>query len=180
MGSETPTAALSTFTTSTTVYKEWTGTFTSTYSTQISTMYGKDAEVVEKEIEGSDGKVTIETIYYVETPITREASSTATTNVGSVSSSRISNIATVAKEKTTMVTVTSCRSHVCTETVSPAIVSTVTTNVENVVTEYTTWCPISATGSLEQTTQESMASSVLDVHSDSVSATVVSLSLIHI
>ncbi|KOG99873.1 uncharacterized protein DI49_1716 [Saccharomyces eubayanus] len=167
LGSETSTAELSTFTTSTTVYKEWTGTFTSTYSTQVSTM-------VERTSEGPDGKVTIEIIYYVETPLTREASSTATTNPSSASLPRISNIATISNERTTMVTVTSCNSHFCTETVSPAIISTVTTNVKNIVTEYTTWCPISATAALEQTTEETMTSSVFDAYSKSVSAAVAS------
>lgn len=48
---------------------------------------------------------------------------------------------------------TSCESHVCTESISPAIVSTATVTVSGVTTEYTTWCPISTTEITKQTTE---------------------------
>ncbi|CAI1577757.1 hypothetical protein SEUBUCD650_0L01750 [Saccharomyces eubayanus] len=50
--------------------------------------------------------------------------------------------ATVSEESTTLVTITSCEDHVCSETVSPALVSTATVTVNDVITQYTTWCPL--------------------------------------
>ncbi|CAI7123305.1 BAD_collapsed_G0000100.mRNA.1.CDS.1 [Saccharomyces cerevisiae] len=60
---------------------------------------------------------------------------------------------TKTSEQTTLVTVTSCESHVCTESISSAIVSTATVTVSDVTTEYTTWCPISTTEITKQTTE---------------------------
>ncbi|CAI4240518.1 AIC_G0000770.mRNA.1.CDS.1 [Saccharomyces cerevisiae] len=60
---------------------------------------------------------------------------------------------TKTSEQTTLVTVTSCESHVCTESISSAIVSTATVIVSGVTTEYTTWCPISTTEITKQTTE---------------------------
>ncbi|CAD6466768.1 CBK_G0000060.mRNA.1.CDS.1 [Saccharomyces cerevisiae] len=60
---------------------------------------------------------------------------------------------TKTSEQTTLVTVTSCESHVCTESISSAIVSTATVTVSGATTEYTTWCPISATEITKQTTE---------------------------
>ncbi|CAI4234037.1 BDN_1c_G0000070.mRNA.1.CDS.1 [Saccharomyces cerevisiae] len=60
---------------------------------------------------------------------------------------------TKTSEQTTLVTVTSCESHVCTESISSAIVSTATVTVSGVTTEYTTWCPISTTEITKQTTE---------------------------
>ncbi|CAI4237827.1 ADQ_G0000060.mRNA.1.CDS.1 [Saccharomyces cerevisiae] len=60
---------------------------------------------------------------------------------------------TKTSEQTTLVTVTSCESHVCTEPISSAIVSTATVTVSGVTTEYTTWCPISTTEITKQTTE---------------------------
>nr|CAA88216.1 unknown [Saccharomyces cerevisiae]CAI6411235.1 CBM_HP1_G0008360.mRNA.1.CDS.1 [Saccharomyces cerevisiae] len=50
--------------------------------------------------------------------------------------SAASNIttATVTEESTTLVTITSCEDHVCSETVSPALVSTATVTVNDVIT----------------------------------------------
>ncbi|CAI4055449.1 hypothetical protein N7582_000337 [Saccharomyces uvarum] len=53
--------------------------------------------------------------------------------------------ATVSEESTTLVTITSCEDHVCSETVSPALVSTATVTVNDVITQYTTWCPLTTT-----------------------------------
>ncbi|ONH71963.1 Flocculation protein FLO1, partial [Saccharomyces cerevisiae] len=61
---------------------------------------------------------------------------------------------TKTSEQTTLVTVTSCESHVCTESISSAIVSTATVTVSGVTTEYTTWCPISTTEITKQTTDK--------------------------
>ncbi|CAL9732796.1 covalently-linked cell wall protein 12 [Monosporozyma unispora] len=52
--------------------------------------------------------------------------------------------ATTTENQTTLVTITDCEDHVCKETVSPALVSTATVTENNIVTKYTTWCPISA------------------------------------
>lgn len=52
---------------------------------------------------------------------------------------------TAHKGSTTLVTITSCEDHVCSETVSPALVSTATVTVSDVVTQYTTWCPLETT-----------------------------------
>ncbi|KAF1905412.1 LOW QUALITY PROTEIN: Flo10p, partial [Saccharomyces cerevisiae] len=47
-------------------------------------------------------------------------------------------------EQTTLITVSSCESNSCSNTVSSAVVSTATTTI-NGITTYTTWCPLSAT-----------------------------------
>ncbi|CAD6623099.1 HN1_G0049630.mRNA.1.CDS.1 [Saccharomyces cerevisiae] len=46
--------------------------------------------------------------------------------------------------QTTLVTVTSCESGICSETASPAIISTATTTINDAVTVYTTWCSLTA------------------------------------
>ncbi|CAE6465503.1 AQG_2a_G0010230.mRNA.1.CDS.1 [Saccharomyces cerevisiae] len=68
--------------------------------------------------------------------------------------SAASNIttATVTEESTTLVTITSCEDHVCSETVSPALVSTATVTVNDVITQYTTWCPLPTTEAPKNTT----------------------------
>ncbi|CAI4242407.1 BFH_collapsed_G0000760.mRNA.1.CDS.1 [Saccharomyces cerevisiae] len=79
---------------------------------------------------------------------------------------------TKTSEQTTLVTVTSCESHVCTESISSAIVSTATVTVSGVTTEYTTWCPISTTettkqtkGTTEQTTETTKQTTVVTISS---------------
>lgn len=52
--------------------------------------------------------------------------------------------ATTTENQTTLVTITSCEHNACKETVSPALVSTATVTVDDVVTKYTTWCPLTA------------------------------------
>ncbi|CAI1826247.1 hypothetical protein SEUBUCD646_0B02600 [Saccharomyces eubayanus] len=59
---------------------------------------------------------------------------------------------TVREESTTLVTVTSCEDHVCSETISPALVSTATVTVNDVITQYTTWCPLPTTEAPKNTT----------------------------
>ncbi|CAI4847526.1 CHS_3a_G0000830.mRNA.1.CDS.1 [Saccharomyces cerevisiae] len=79
---------------------------------------------------------------------------------------------TKTSEQTTLVTVTPCESHVCTESISSAIVSTATVTVSGVTTEYTTWCPISTTettkqtkGTTEQTTETTKQTTVVTISS---------------
>ncbi|CAI6380560.1 ASN_HP2_G0000720.mRNA.1.CDS.1 [Saccharomyces cerevisiae] len=80
-------------------------------------------------------------------PVTSAATSQET------ASSLLPATTTKTSEQTTLVTVTSCESHVCTESISSAIVSTATVIVSGVTTEYTTWCPISTTEITKQTTE---------------------------
>lgn len=47
-------------------------------------------------------------------------------------------------ESTTLVTITHCKDNACSTTVSPAVVSTATVTLDSTVTEYTTWCPLTA------------------------------------
>lgn len=65
--------------------------------------------------------------------------------VAAVASAANVTTSTAHKESTTLVTITSCEDHVCSETVSPALVSTATVTVSDVVTQYTTWCPLTTT-----------------------------------
>ncbi|CCE61247.1 hypothetical protein TPHA_0A01640 [Tetrapisispora phaffii CBS 4417] len=62
------------------------------------------------------------------------------------SNSTDANVTTeyVSDNQTTLVTITSCEDHACSETVSTALVSTATVTENGVVTEYTTWCPLSS------------------------------------
>lgn len=78
------------------------------------------------------------------------SSSSAVTSSGSGSSLIASDsgsssglYSTKTDHHTTIVTITSCSDHKCTETTSPAIESVATTTVNGVVTEYTTYCPLS-------------------------------------
>ncbi|CAI4056774.1 hypothetical protein SUVZ_02G2610 [Saccharomyces uvarum] len=65
--------------------------------------------------------------------------------------------ATVSEESTTLITITSCEDHVCSETVSPALVSTATITVNDVITQYTTWCPLPTTEATKNTTSPAPA-----------------------
>ncbi|CAI6638090.1 ANL_collapsed_G0016450.mRNA.1.CDS.1 [Saccharomyces cerevisiae] len=78
---------------------------------------------------------------------------TSATTSQETASSLLPATTTKTSEQTTLVTVTSCESHVCTESISSAIVSTATVTVSGVTTEYTTWCPISTTEITKQTTE---------------------------
>ncbi|CAI5188313.1 ANL_HP_G0134580.mRNA.1.CDS.1 [Saccharomyces cerevisiae] len=78
---------------------------------------------------------------------------TSVTTSQETASSLLPATTTKTSEQTTLVTVTSCESHVCTESISSAIVSTATVTVSGVTTEYTTWCPISTTEITKQTTE---------------------------
>lgn len=52
--------------------------------------------------------------------------------------------ATVTNLETTIITITSCKDNKCHETLAPATQGPTTVTVENEVTVYTTWCPITA------------------------------------
>ena len=65
------------------------------------------------------------------------------------------SVTSTTNQQTTLVTVTTCKSSSCSNTVSPAIVSTTTTTINGITTEYTTWCPISATESTKLSKLES-------------------------
>ncbi|XBW36312.1 hypothetical protein QEN19_001895 [Hanseniaspora menglaensis] len=51
-------------------------------------------------------------------------------------------VSTISEDKTTLVTITSCKDNACSLTVSPALVSTATSTIEGTVTEFTTYCPL--------------------------------------
>lgn len=78
------------------------------------------------------------------------------------------------KSETTLVTVTSCESGICSETTSPAVVSTATTTVRGIATEYATWCPISTSESREQTTIVTVTSCESEICSETVSPVIIS------
>ncbi|QID86556.1 hypothetical protein GRS66_009190 [Saccharomyces pastorianus] len=95
-------------------------------------------------------KTSLITVTFCESGVCSE---TATSAIFSTATTTVSGVATeyttwcpVSTNKptkqTTLVTVTSCESGVCSETASPAIVSTATTVVNDAVTAYTTWCPL--------------------------------------
>lgn len=65
--------------------------------------------------------------------------------VAAVASAQNITTATATENATTLVTITSCSEDKCHESVSPALVSTATVTVNDVITEYTTWCPLTAT-----------------------------------
>lgn len=65
--------------------------------------------------------------------------------VAAVASAQNITTATATENATTLVTVTSCSEDKCHESVSPALVSTATVTVNDVITEYTTWCPLTTT-----------------------------------
>ncbi|CAI4241486.1 BDN_1c_G0000790.mRNA.1.CDS.1 [Saccharomyces cerevisiae] len=77
-------------------------------------------------------------------------------------------------KQTTVVTISSCESDICSKTASPAIVSTSTATINDVTTEYTTWCPISTTESKQQTTLVTVTSCESGVCSETASPAIVS------
>ncbi|GMC44433.1 unnamed protein product [Saccharomyces cerevisiae] len=77
-------------------------------------------------------------------------------------------------KQTTVVTISSCESDICSKTASPAIVSTSTATINGVTTEYTTWCPISTTESKQQTTLVTVTSCESGVCSETASPAIVS------
>ncbi|XBW36336.1 hypothetical protein QEN19_001916 [Hanseniaspora menglaensis] len=58
---------------------------------------------------------------------------------------------TVSENTTTLVTITSCEDNACHLTTSAALVSIATVTIEGTVTEYTTYCPLTATTSANTT-----------------------------
>ncbi|KAL6941410.1 hypothetical protein ACO0RG_002540 [Hanseniaspora osmophila] len=64
--------------------------------------------------------------------------------VAAVASASYNETATVFDNSTTIVTITSCEENKCSTTTSAALISTATTTVEGVVTEYTTYCPLTS------------------------------------
>ncbi|QID86707.1 Putative covalently bound cell wall protein 22 [Saccharomyces pastorianus] len=57
--------------------------------------------------------------------------------------STVASFAAVAAVASAAANVTTATvNHVCSETVSPALVSTATVTVNDVITQYTTWCPL--------------------------------------
>ena len=78
---------------------------------------------------------------------------------------------TVTHDKTTLVTITSCEDHACSEKVSTVLVSTATVTENGVTTEYTTWCPILASEEAEAAHSHNMTSHATS-HATSSSHTV--------
>lgn len=58
---------------------------------------------------------------------------------------------TVTESSTTIVTITACSNNICVPTTVPAVPSVVTTTVNEVVTVYTTYCPLTSVETLEST-----------------------------
>ena len=71
--------------------------------------------------------------------------------------------ATATEKTTTLVTITSCEDHVWAETVSPALISTATVTINDIITEYTTWCPIEASESAAENKTKSAVSTAAPV-----------------
>ncbi|CAG98688.1 Ccw12p [Kluyveromyces lactis] len=65
--------------------------------------------------------------------------------VAAVASAQNITTETATESQTTLVTITSCEENKCSESVSEALVSTATVTVNDVITEYTTWCPLPTT-----------------------------------
>ncbi|CAI4451172.1 ASN_collapsed_G0016810.mRNA.1.CDS.1 [Saccharomyces cerevisiae] len=164
----------------TTTTEPWTGTFTST-STEMTTVTGTNGQptdetviVIRTPTTAISSSLSSSSSEQITSSITQEITSslppvtsattsqetasslppvTSATTGQETASSLLPATTTKTSEQTTLVTVTSCESHVCTESISSAIVSTATVIVSGVTTEYTTWCPISTTEITKQTTE---------------------------
>lgn len=91
-----------------------------------------------------------------------ESSSAATSSVSSAAASSESatvSTSTVSDDTTTLVTITSCKDNACETSTSQALVSIATVTVGGTVTEYTTYCPLTADKSNSSTVVEVVASS---------------------
>ncbi|EHN01383.1 Flo5p [Saccharomyces cerevisiae x Saccharomyces kudriavzevii VIN7] len=103
--------------------------------------------------------------------------STVTTTLGGVTTQYTTWCpisTTESKDQTTLVTVTSCESGICSETASPAVVSTATTTINGVVTDYTTWCPLSTTEPTKKTTLVTVTSCESGICSETASPAIIS------
>ncbi|CAX45154.1 cell wall (manno)protein (precursor), putative [Candida dubliniensis CD36] len=63
---------------------------------------------------------------------------------GSLVASTLAVNATVTEHHTTEITITSCSDNKCATSVAPAVQSVNTVTIEGIVTEYTTYCPLTA------------------------------------
>ncbi|CAI4432436.1 CQS_1a_G0015520.mRNA.1.CDS.1 [Saccharomyces cerevisiae] len=99
---------------------------------------------------------------------------TSTASHASTTVPSLAPVATEKREQTTFVTITSCGSNICSKTVSPALISTSTTTVKGVATEYTTWCPISSSKSTRQTTLVTVTSCKSGICSETASPAIIS------
>ncbi|CAI4518559.1 BCN_G0018100.mRNA.1.CDS.1 [Saccharomyces cerevisiae] len=99
---------------------------------------------------------------------------TSTASHASTTVPSLAPVATEKREQTTFVTITSCGSNICSKTVSPALISTSTTTVKGVATEYTTWCPISSSKSTRQTTLVTVTSCESGICSETASPAIIS------
>ncbi|CAI4443721.1 CCC_1a_G0016590.mRNA.1.CDS.1 [Saccharomyces cerevisiae] len=99
---------------------------------------------------------------------------TSTASHASTTVPSLAPVATEKREQTTFVTITSCGSNICSKTVSPALISTSTTTVKGVATEYTTWCPISSLKSTRQTTLVTVTSCESGICSETASPAIIS------
>ena len=80
--------------------------------------------------------------------------------------------ATTTENQTTLVTITSCEENVCHETLSPALVSTATVTVDNAITFYTTWCPLSEEHKTSVATTAPSSSPVAPQHNTTTTSTI--------
>nr|CAI6574500.1 ALI_HP1_G0017960.mRNA.1.CDS.1 [Saccharomyces cerevisiae] len=99
---------------------------------------------------------------------------TSTASHASTTVPSLAPVATEKREQTTFVTITSCGSNICSKTVSPALISTSTTTVKGVATEYTTWYPISSSKSTRQTTLVTVTSCESGICSETASPAIIS------
>lgn len=69
----------------------------------------------------------------------------AAVSVASAAYANVTSTAEVYSNQTTVITVTSCEENACSEVPVTTGVTVVTSTIEGVVTEYTTYCPLSTT-----------------------------------
>lgn len=69
----------------------------------------------------------------------------AAVSVASAAYANVTSTAEVYSNQTTVITVTSCEENKCSEVPVTTGVTVITSTIDNVVTEYTTYCPLSTT-----------------------------------
>lgn len=106
--------------------------------------------------------ITVATSAVVSSATVAATSSVDPTSVATAASVSVST-STASEDTTTLVTITSCKDNACETSTSQALVSVATVTVEGTVSEYTTYCPLTA---------EKATTSVVEAVASSVPVTI--------
>lgn len=100
----------------------------------------------------------------------QSAGSSVSASASSSAADKVEGVSTATAVSHTLITITSCKDNKCTEIPHTTGVSVVTTTVDDHVTSYTTWCPLSGESSSEALTVSPSETSLTAQTSETVPA----------